>query len=1072
MTLSEISIRRPVFATMLSVSIVVLGIMGFSKLGVNLFPDVTFPIVTITTVYPGATPNEIESQVSEKIEDAVVSLSGINRMESFSRDSVSVLVIVFDLDVDLKEAAVQVRERVAQVRSQLPTDAKEPTVARLDVGAAPILNYTLSGPNPDALRDVADDIIRPSLEQVEGVASVNVLGGYEREVQVEVDLNKAKAVGQSPVSIADRIRMENMNVPAGDLDQGKQNIQIRTLGQFKSVEDIGNMPIGFGPQLAQVKLSDVATVVDGKKEVKTIVRSNGLASVVFEVQKGSGSNTVEVAARVQEKLKKTQLPPGVEAHMIVNQATFILENIHEVNIALFFGGAMAILIILLFLLDFRSTFISALALPTSVLGAFFLMWMLGFTINMMTLLGLSLAIGLLIDDSIVVRENIVKYLERGMDPTEAAIHGTKEITLAVLATTATLCAVFIPIAFTEGIVGQFFREFGLTVAGATVLSAWVAFTLDPMLSARLATKPHEKDSPPRGIFAPFWSVWELFKQRMLKFYDALDRVYAWTLAWILGKKRRLIATGIASFLIFMVSGQLMGMLGFEFVPPEDRGQWIVDVQMPAGVNLKEISDALLPAEMELKKDPNILTVYSRVGLEGQTNASRWRVVAVQKPDRIATRPMTPWDVFRTKVLGQPKVAQLELEAKTREIIKRHVPRAEVMVTPPGIVEGAQEAPMAFYIKGTDLKKIEGVANRFAALMRTVPGVRDVDLDYSPGSPQLTPVIDREKAARLGVPGAMIGRSMRAAIEGELAGVYRENNDEIDIRVRLSEEDRTQMDHIEQIPIQTPMGFIPIKDVATLVRSDGPAEIHREGRSRMIMLSAVPYGRALGDVLGDFEKLIAQETLPAGITYSLEGQAKTMRESNSNMGTALLLGLVFIYLVLASQFESFLHPITIMMALPLALVGAAIALYIQGSTMSIGTMIGIILLMGLVTKNGILLIDHAVSKVREGYDPKSAILESGPARLRPILMTSAAMVLGMLPTAFGNGPGSEFRGPMAMGVIGGVISSTFLTLFVVPVIYMLVENMKEFFTQRVGQNKFMNETHNGSSVEPSNHLHAE
>jgi HAE1 family hydrophobic/amphiphilic exporter-1 len=489
MTLSDVAIKRPVFTTMLSLGIVVLGLMGLSRLGVNLFPDVQFPVVTVTTIYPGASPSEVETQVTEKLEDAIVSLPGVKAIQSFSRDSVSILVIEFNLDVDVMEAATLARERVAQTRALLPREIEEPTVARIDVGAAPIMTYTLSGSTDvQAVRRYATDDLRSYLEQIDGVASINVLGGRERQINVLLDLDRIQGIGLTPLAVVERIRSSNLSVPAGGFDEGTRRISVRTLGELQSVDELRELPLGNGPDGSLVRLRDVAVVEDGYVDLDTIVRANGEPAVVFEVLKASGANTVAVSEAVRERLAELEMPDGIQANLILDQAEFILENTHEVEIALFFGGAMAILIILVFLLDIRSTFISSLALPTSVLGAFFLMFVLDFTLNMMTLLGLSLAIGLLIDDSIVVRENIMKHLERGEDPVVAASKGTREITLAVLATTATLCAVFVPIAFTGGIVGQFFREFGLTVAGATIFSAWVAFTLDPMLSARLAVQ--------------------------------------------------------------------------------------------------------------------------------------------------------------------------------------------------------------------------------------------------------------------------------------------------------------------------------------------------------------------------------------------------------------------------------------------------------------------------------------------------------------------------------------------------------------------------------------------------------
>jgi hydrophobe/amphiphile efflux-1 (HAE1) family protein len=1026
MTLSEVAIKRPVFTTMVSLGIVVLGVMSFFRLGVNLFPDVQFPVVTVSTIYPGASPTEIETQVTEKIEDAVVSIAGVDRIQSYSSESVSNVVIFFDLDADPMESATQVRERVAQVRALLPRDVEAPTVARIDIGAAPIMLYTLSGgTDVQALREYAEDDLRPILEQVDGVASIRVLGGRERQVNVLLDLDRVQALGMTPVSIVDRIRMENVSVPGGGFDEGDRRIAVRTLGELRSVDELRELPIGTGPGGSIVRLRDVGEVEDGFEDLTTIVRANGEPAVVFEVLKTSGSNTVEVAELVRERLASLTMPEGVSASVIMDQSEFILENAHEVEIALLFGGAMAILVILLFLLDLRSTFISGLALPTSVLGAFFLMYMLDFTLNMMTLLGLSLAIGLLIDDSIVVRENIMKYLERGEDPVTAAQKGTREITLAVVATTATLCAVFVPVAFTEGMVGQFFREFGLTIAGATIISTWVAFTLDPMLSALLARKIEPGQSLHEADQGPF----RFIKRPLLRFYEALDAVYAGLLAWILKRRITMAAGLVLAFGTLFGSCTLVPLMGSEFTSPEDRGMYNVDIDLPAGTRLEESARLSLAAERELVADPRFVTIYAQAGVSGRTNRVTYRVVALPKTERTET--------------------QADLQRITREVILRHIPEAEVTISDPSIVEGARDYPIQIDITGDDYETLEPAAERMREIMATIPGTRDVDLQYQPGSPELGVHVDRDRASQLGAPLAMVARTVRASLEGEVAGVYRDADDEVDIRVRLRPEDRSDAQRIAGLRVQTAGGFVPLSDLATVERTESPAEIQRANRRRVITLTGAPDGRALGDVVTEFERRVRQEQLPAGVSWSLEGQAKMMNESNENMGIALLLGIVFIYLVLASQFESFLHPITIMMALPLAVVGAIVALFLQGSTLSMGATIGIILLMGLVTKNGILLVDHAVAKVREeGWDPHRAILDAGPARLRPILMTSAAMVLGMLPTALNDGPGSEFRSPMAMGVIGGVISSTFLTLIVVPIFYLMMEAVRRWFARWV------------------------
>ncbi|MCC7536727.1 MAG: efflux RND transporter permease subunit, partial [Deltaproteobacteria bacterium] len=793
MTLSDVAIRRPVFTAMISLGIVVLGVMSFLRLGVDLFPDVQFPVVAITTIYPGASPSEVESQVTETLEEQLVSLNGIDTMISKSRESVSFVLLQFELDVDVEVAAAQVRERVSQARIALPREIEEPSVTRFDVSAAPIMVYTLSGQmDVQSLYEYADDVLRPALEQVDGVATIRIRGGRERQVNVLLDLEKLEALHLTPLAIVEKIRMENLNVPAGSYGEGRREITVRTLGEVRSVEELGRIVVATGMDGTLVRLSDVATVEDGFVDEDTRVRTNGQPAVVFEVLKTSGRNTVEVSEAVKERLATMQFPRSVRPALIVDQSEFILENAHEVEIALVFGGAMAILVILFFMLDLRSTFISGLALPTSVIGTFALMYALDFTLNMMTLLGLSLAIGLLIDDAIVVRENIMKHLERGEDPVSAAQKGTREITLAVVATTLTICAVFVPVAFMGGLVGQFFQQFGLTVAAATVLSMWVAFTLDPMLSARLARvhKPGERE-PFTWLKRPFRWV-----------FAWLDGSYHSLLAWMLAKKRRMALGLLAGFGALIGSCSLVPLMGVEFVAPEDRAQYVLDLELPAGTSLHRTSELSAGVEQALLRDPYVRTVYSTIGPDGDSHRARWRVVLVPK-----------WE----RSVGLP-----EMKDRARTLVRQHLGASvEVAVSDPAFIEGGEDAPIMIFVRGENLTDLEATANRFAGVLRSIPGATDVDVDWAPGKPELQLAIRRDRAANLGVPAALIAGTLRASLEGELAGIYRDAGDEVDIRVRLSDEDRESAANIARVPIPTRGGFVPLSDVATLSRGDGP-----------------------------------------------------------------------------------------------------------------------------------------------------------------------------------------------------------------------------------------------------------
>jgi multidrug efflux pump subunit AcrB len=671
------------------------------------------------------------------------------------------------------------------------------------------------------------------------------------------------------------------------------------------------------------------------------------------------------------------------------------------------------------MLDLRSTLISAIALPTSVIATFFFMYVLGYTLNMMTLLALSLAIGLLIDDAVVVRENIFKHMEAGKPPRQAALDGTKEVALSVLATTLTIVAVFMPIAFVKGLVGQFFRQFGITISVAVVISLFVAFTLDPMLSSRFSKDLHDKNDRFAWLKAPFeWG------------HKQLELTYKAILHWALRNKIIVGLLAIGSFVFVM--GYIGKLTGQEFVNSEDRGQYVLEAELPAGTSLAETAHLTESVEAEILKHPDFTTVFAIIGDGDQVNKVKWRVVAVPKTERTTK-------LAELKEIGRKAVATL--------------PNAKIAVTDPPFVEGAAtEAVIMINVRGVEFPDIERVANQIEKILKNTQGVGDIQVKYSPGRPELSVSIDRQRAADRGLTAAEVALALRNAVEGEEAGKLRQpgQKDDVPIKVRLDKSFRGDAAALANITISTSRGPVKLTDVVNIARTDGPQVIERENRNRQVTIWATPIGRPLGDVAAEFQPQIAKLALAPGMSIFYDGQLRLMNENNSNMAIALLLGVVFIYIVLASQFESFIHPLTIMVTLPLALVGGIMGLFLTGNTLAMGALIGIVLLMGLVTKNAILLVDRAIVRVRDhGEPPLQAILEAGPERLRPILMTSAAMVLGMWPTAVGNSEGSEFRAPMAIAVIGGVISSTVLSLVVVPVVYLSIENLKAFISRLGG-----------------------
>ncbi len=1027
MTLSDVSIKRPVFTTMLSVCLVVLGVLGLTRLGTDLFPDVSFPFVAITTVYRGAGPTEVEQQLSKPIEDAVAGIAGVESIQSISRENLSLVFVQFKLTVPLDRAVQETRDKVSGVQQLLPKDAELPKVARIDFGAAPIVTYAISADMPSSqLRQLLKDKLEPSLAQLDGVATVRIIGGEVREVRVDIDLDKAKAAGIAPGQIAERIGMENLDVPAGRLDLGPTELNVRSLGQFRNLDELRALPVARNQNGTQVRLDEVATVTDGVGDRRSIARLNGKEAVVLEVVKQPGSNTIEVSKAVKARMGEMApiIGQGFKPTLIIDNSTVIEENTHEVWIALVFGGLMAILIILIFLLDVRGTMISALALPTSVMGTFFAMYVLGYTLNQMTLISLSLAIGLLIDDAVVVRESITHRLEQGESPMNAAANGTRDVYLAVLATTLSLVAVFVPVAFMPGIVGQFFKQFGVTMSVAVVISLFISFTLDPMLSARFSKARQKGAAHHENALA-----------RALRLaFEGTEHLYGRMLTWSV--KHRWATTGFIAAALALCVGFIGKVgLGVDFVTPEDRSQFMVDLKLPEGSSIVESSARAATAEEVLRGYPDVVDMYTVVGTSqdgagNDSNRARIRVLI--------------------KGRGSRQLSLKAVQEAARAALVAALPvGTEVGLLDPPTIEGLGDFfPIMLSVMGNDYAQITQEANRIAGIMRELKGANgkplanDVRVVANPPRPELAVSIDRSRANDTGLTSASLGMQMRLAMNGQLAGKLRESGVETDIMVRLSEKDRATPEAIRTMDVFTPSGLRPISDVAEVAMRDTPSIIERFNRERRVQVqsASVGEGGALGDLATALKDRLAKEPPPPGVTLYYDGQIKSLDEQNEAFGLVFVLAAVFVYMVLASQFESFKHPFTILVTVVPAFVGAGLALVVTGFSVNMGAFIGLVLLMGLVTKNAILLVDQTLQNLRAGDDLDTAIIKAGPRRLRPILMTSAAMAIGMVPTAIGRGQGFEFRAPMAVAVIGGVLFSTFLTLFVSPLVFGVLEKL--------------------------------
>ncbi len=1030
MILTRISIKQPVFATMMMLALAVLGLVSYRQLKVDQFPNVDFPIVAISTVYPGASPEAVERDVTKKIEEAVNTVQGIRHVESTSQEGLSNIIVIFRVETSTQVASQDIRGKVASIRGDLPREIEEPIVQRLDPNALPIISVAVkaSGLSPQAATEVADKVIKKRLESVAGVGAVNLVGESTREIQVVVDRAQLEAYHLSLAQVVSALRNENVDFPAGSADRGRTEALVRVSARGRSAADIARIPVKRAGTTT-VFVGDLAQVVDGVEQAKNLALLDTTPALALDVLKQSGANTVAVADGVRETVAQMgkDLPPGVTLQIVRDDSTFIRDSIHDVNLTMIIGGILTVLIVFVFLNSWRSTVITGLTLPISVIAAFTVMKLFGFTLNVMTLMGLSLAIGMLIDDAIVVRENIVRHVQRGKDHFTASMDGTDEIGLAVMATTFTIVAVFIPVAFMGGMVGKFFYEFGITVAAAVLVSLFVSFTLDPMLSSRWVDPDIEQDRHDTRL-----------GQLLARFnhhFDDLHFRYERLLDWALHHRKTVLAMAV---LAFLGSFPILGMLGGDFMPDFNRGEYQISFKATPGATLRETGDRARAMVERLKTLKDVEYTYTTVGEAGTTY-----------------RPVTEGTTFVKLHSGSGKsFSQVLREART------------VIQEVPGLTYGLFEAgpfgqkPIQISVRGASVDELDRISRDLMQAMAKMKGVADIETSLEKSKPELRVRVDRARASDLGVPAGVIGTTLRAAVAGEVATVIEDKDGEShDVRVRLRADQRRYSDDLLVLTVPTDKDddnkdklLVPVRELASAEVGSGPSTIRRKDLVREVRVSANPDGRSLQEITTDIEAAQKALNLPPGYDLQFGGDAEELKLMFENMMQALFLAVVFIYLILASQFGSFTQPFSIMLSLPLSLVGVALALLLTGDTLNIMSMIGLIMLMGLVTKNAILLVDFTNHARREGLGRNEALIKAGSTRLRPIVMTTLAMIFGMLPLAFAIGAGAEMRAPMARAVIGGLITSTLLTLIVVPVVYTYLDGLRpetvtEWFASR-------------------------
>jgi len=1011
MWITKTSIRNPVFATMVMVGITVLGVFSYNRLQVEQMPEVNLPFVMILTNYPGAAPEAVENDVTKPIEYAANQVAGVKRMFSNSREGSSQVFVEFRMSTDVQQAIQDVRDKVAMVRPGFPRDVKEPLVIRADnENDAPVVSLAIMSPTTELreLTSLTDQTIVKALENLPGVARIDVNGRLTRQILVQIKPHALTALGIGVDQVVQAIRDANQDVPAGRLTRGSSDAVVRVEGKIKDPEQFGRIIVtqqGGGP----VYLSQVADIVDGEKEASSYARINGRRAITIDVRKAQDANIVETGRNVRQAVAdlKDRLPSDVEVRIVNSTSDQVEKSVNRVKSTIVEGALLTVLIVFLFLHSWRSTVITGLTLPLSVVATFIALHAFGFTLNFLTLMALSLCIGLLIDDAIVVRENIVRHLAMGKDHRTAALEGTEEIGLAVMATTFAIVAVFVPIAFMSGIIGRFFFQFGLTVAVAVLVSLFISFTLDPMLSS--IWKDPEKD---RFRYAPWLG-------RLMAWFEdgveALHRFYGRTLEWALGRRKTVIAIAVVTFL---GSFAIVPLVGTEFVPQADQGFISLRLNTPVGSSLEYTDGKVREVEAKLKAFPEIDLVMTSVGTEDGRNYARVNLKLVERAKRTRT--------------------QKQLEDAMREAI-RPVPGIELAI--------GYDRPIWFNLLGPDPDTLSRIAKDFADRVAGVPGIVDLETSDKAANPALSVRLNNDVASDLGISVQQVGSTIRPLIAGDTVSYWlAPDGQNYEVNVQLPKSSRELASDLGNLHISTnrrgPDGtlrMVPLRQVAEIVETESPQIIKRQDLQRRIGIYAGVQGRPSGDVGTDVQKIASAMSLPPGYRLAAAGQQQDMQESFQAALAALALAVVFIYLILASQFASFMQPVAIMASLPFSLIGVLGALLVTRTTLNIFSIIGFIMLMGLVTKNAILLVDFANRARRGGAALADALAQAGQVRLRPILMTTAAMIAGMLPLAMGLGESGEVQAPMGRAIIGGVITSTVLTLVVVPVLYAYLDD---------------------------------
>ncbi len=1011
MKLTDISLKRPVFATVIIIALVAVGIVSYTALPINDMPDVDIPYVAAAIILPGASPDQMESKVTRQVEDALGQISGVKHITTTIGESLSTTLIEFDLEKSPDVAVQEVRNKLGSIRGSLPQEIEEPIISKFDTNALPILSLAVTGPMDNReLSQLVEDTVVKKLNTVKGVGAVNVYGNQVREIQIKLDKEKMASYGLTVSEVVGSFKTDNLDIPSGKLTNGDREISLRTNGSVKKVEDFYNILVGKRNG-SEIHVRDIAEVVDSTKEKESLSYFKGKESIGIDIIKQSGGNTVAVADDIKAEISRIQasLPSGVMIDIVRDNSISIRNTVDTALKTLIEGCILAVVIVFLFLGKLGSTGISAITLPTSIITTFSLIKLMNFSLNTITLMGLALSVGLLIDDAIVVIENIVRHLHMGKSPLQAAKDGTSEIGLAVMATTFAVVAVFLPIAMVKGIMGKYFVQFGLTVACSLMISLFVSFTVVPLLTSKFEKNEGERKKWIVGRFLAWFN----------HLFDLLAEQYTRLLGIVL---RHRLVTLMTVIVIFIASLGLFPYLGTSFVPAQDLGELNIEASLDSGLALETAGKTSKAMEEKLKKYPEVKYVYTTV-----------------KHDKVS---------LFVKLTGKEERKQgvKEIGAAIRQDLQK-IPGIELAVNiNAGFAGNGKE--IQYHIKGDDFAALQKYALQAKQVMSRIPGAVDVGISYKSGKPETRLDVDRDISADLGVSTAAVGDTLRTLFNGIVVSQYETGKDRYDVRLAIKDDQRQDLDSFEGIYVpSTNVGaagpvLVPLGQVTQKVFSTASSTINRFDKVREIQVSANVIGMSQGEFGKLFtDRLESEVEMPRGVSISAGGMQEMMQEGFTGMFLALLMGVLFIFLILAAQFESFIDPLAIMFSLPLAVIGAIAGLFLSRSELSVAAMIGIIMLMGLVTKNAILLIDFTKQQRARRVPRREALLSAGRVRLRPILMTTLAMIFGMLPTAIAVGNGAELYVPMACAIIGGLITSTLLTLLVIPVMYTLLDDIK-------------------------------